>query len=98
MDMKKKIGLGLAWVVSMVVATTVATTCVAQQLVPPPPVISANPQDVLAIENRLKEIDKKLDRIGMIASACKRLSMAIYTKMFPLQMEQRAQEFSGDPD
>lgn len=98
MEMKKKLAWVLAWVVSVVVASTVATNCVAQQLIPPPPVLGASPADLSALEHRLMQIEKKLDRIGNLAAACKKLSLAIYTKMFPMQMEQRVQEFGPSED
>ncbi len=98
MDIKKKILLVLGWVLSIVVATTVATNCVAQQLIPPPPVLGSNMADVSQIERRLESMDKKLDRIGKLTQAIKKLSLAIYTKMFPLSMEREAQEFGRDDD
>lgn len=97
MDIKKRVGMAVAWLLSLVIATTVATNCVAQQLIPPPPVQGAGGMDLTPIEMRLKEIDKKLERVAQSNRSINRMVTAIWTKLFPLKMEQRAQDFQdGD--
>lgn len=86
MNIKKIFCLVLGWLSTVAIATSFAVNAViAQQLVPPPPVVGVADPSLARLEIKLDTIDRKL-------SAHTRILKAIYSKLFPLKLEQGVQD------